>query len=143
MVKNLRIYSKQVIKKLSIHKLISVLKKELNFTINNLEISFVNSSDIIQLNKKYLNHKHSTDIITFDYSKSDSSLEGEILISLDDAFDNSKRFRIPFKEELIRLVIHGVLHLLGYSDKKKGERRVMKVKENLLTHKYKFLTEKL
>lgn len=129
-----------MIKKLTIHKLISLLKKELNFTINNLEISFLNSTDIIQLNKKYLNHKHTTDIITFDYSKLDSCLEGEILISLDDAFDNSKRFRTSFKEELIRLVIHGVLHLLGYKDKRKNEKRVMKMKENLLMHKFKFLS---
>lgn len=141
MVKNLRIYSKQVIKKLTIHKLISLLKKELNFTINNLEISFVNSKDIIQLNRKYLNHKHSTDIITFDYSKLDSCLEGEILISFDDALNNSKRFRTSFKEELIRLVMHGVLHLLGYKDKRKNEGRVMKMKENLLMHKYKFLAK--
>lgn len=140
MIKNLRIYNNKVIKKLTIHKLISLLKKELNFTINNLEISFLNSSDIIQLNKKYLNHKHSTDIITFEYSKLDSCLEGEILISLDDAFDNSKRFRTSFKEELIRLVIHGVLHLLGYKDKRKNEKRVMKMKENLLMHKFKFLS---
>lgn len=129
-----------MIKKLTIHKLISLLKKELNFTINNLEISFLNSTDIIQLNKKYLNHKHSTDIITFEYSKLDSCLEGEILISLDNAFDNSKRFRTSFKEELIRLVIHGVLHLLGYKDKRKNEKRVMKMKENLLMHKFKFLS---
>lgn len=140
MIKNLRIYNNKVIKKLTIHKLISLLKKELNFTINNLEISFLNSTDIIQLNKKYLNHKHSTDIITFEYSKLDSCLEGEILISLDDAFDNSKRFRTSFKEELIRLVIHGVLHLLGYKDKRKNEKRVMKMKENLLMHKFKFLS---
>lgn len=140
MIKNLRIYNNKVIKKLTIHKLISLLKKELNFTINNLEITFVNSTEIIQLNKKYLNHKHSTDIITFEYSKLDSCLEGEILISLDDAFDNSKRFRTSFKEELIRLVIHGVLHLLGYKDKRKNEKRVMKMKENLLMHKFKFLS---
>lgn len=139
MVKNLRIYNNTVIKKLTIHKLISLLKKELDFSINNLEISFVNSADIIRLNNKYLNHKHSTDIITFDYSKLDSCLEGEILISTNDALDNSKRFKTSFNEELIRLVIHGVLHLLGYKDKRKSDKRVMKMKENLLMHKYKFL----
>ena len=141
MVKNLRIYNNKVIKKLTIHKLISLLKKELNFTIRNLEISFVNSSEIIRLNSEYLSHKYSTDIITFDYSKLDSSLEGEILISLDDAIDNSKKFRISFQEELIRLVLHGVLHLLGYKDKRKDERRVMKLKEDSLMHKFKYLVK--
>lgn len=143
MVKNLRIYSKKVIKKLTIHKLISLLKKELNFTIGNLEISFVNSADIFQVNREYLNRMNSTDIITFDYSKLNSSLEGEILISVDDAFENSKRFKTQFNEELLRLVIHGILHLLGYKDKKKDEKRVMKLKENLLTHKYKFLAKEI
>ena len=139
----LRIYSKQDIKKRTVHKLIILLKNELNFNISNLEISFVNSADIIQVNRKYLNHKNSTDIITFNYSKLNSSLEGEILISVDDAFENSKRFKTQFNEELLRLVIHGILHLLGYKDKKKDEKRVMKLKENLLTHKYKFLAKEI
>jgi rRNA maturation RNase YbeY len=138
-VKNLRIYNNQLIKKLTIHELIGLLKKELNFTINNLEISFVNSTEIIEINKKYLNHKHSTDIITFKYSKLDSCLEGEILISLDDAITNSKRFGTSSKEELLRLVTHGVLHLLGYKDEKKNDKKIMKMKENLLTQKYKYL----
>jgi rRNA maturation RNase YbeY len=132
-----------MIKKITIHKLITLLKKELNFTISNLEISFVNSDDIIHVNRKYLNHKNSTDIITFDYSKLNSSLEGEILISVDDALENSKRFKTQFKEELLRLVIHGILHLLGYKDKKRDDKKVMKLKENLLTHKYKFLAKEI
>lgn len=143
MVKNLRIYSKQDIKKRTVHKLIILLKKELNFTINNLEISFVNSADIIQVNREYLKHKNSTDIITFDYAKLNSSLEGEIIISYDDALYNSKRFRTSINAELLRLIIHGVLHLLGYKDKKSNERRAMKLKEDLLTHKYKFLAKEM
>ena len=143
MVKNLRIYSKQDIKKRTVHKLIILLKKELNFTINNLEISFVNSADIIQVNREYLKHKNSTDIITFDYAKLNSSLEGEIIISFDDALYNSKRFRTSINAELLRLIIHGVLHLLGYKDKKSNERRAMKLKEDLLTHKYKFLAKEM
>ena len=143
MVKNLRIYSKQNIKKRTVHKLIILLKKELNFTINNLEISFVNSADIIQVNREYLKHKNSTDIITFDYAKLNSSLEGEIIISYDDALYNSKRFRTSINAELLRLIIHGVLHLLGYKDKKSNERRAMKLKEDLLTHKYKFLAKEI
>lgn len=143
MVKNLRIYSKQNIKKRTVHKLIILLKKELNFTINNLEISFVNSADIIQVNREYLKHKNSTDIITFDYAKLNSSLEGEIIISYDDALYNSKRFRTSINAELLRLIIHGVLHLLGYKDKKRNDKRVIKLKENLLTHKYKFLAKEI
>lgn len=141
MVKNLRIYNNQLLSKSTIHKLINLLKKDFDFTIISLELSFVNSAEIIQLNKKYLRHKNSTDIITFDYSKSISSLEGEILISLNDAHDNSKKFKTSFKDELIRLIIHGVLHLLGYKDAKVKERKVMKTKENLLLRKYKYVAE--
>jgi probable rRNA maturation factor len=140
-IRNLRIFNNNLISKSTIHKLINLLKKELEFTVNDLEISFVNSEEITQLNKIYLKHKQSTDIITFDYSKSDSSLEGEILISFDDALDNSKKFRTSLKEEIIRLIIHGVLHLRGYKDEKVNQRKMMKTKENLLLKKFIFLFE--
>lgn len=141
MVRNLRIYGNKVINKLTIHKLISLLQKELNFKIDSLDISFVNSSEIAQLNTKYLNHNYSTDIITFDYSKSDSSIDGEILISVEDASENARKFRISFKEELLRLLIHGILHILGYNDKTISQRRLMKTKENFLLSRYKILAE--
>ena len=141
MVRNLRIYGNKVINKLTIHKLISLLQKELNFKIDSLDISFVNSTEIARLNTKYLNHNYSTDVITFDYSKSDSSIEGEILISVEDAFENSKKFKISLKEELLRLLIHGILHILGYNDKAINQRRLMKTKENILLSRYKNLAE--
>ncbi len=141
MVRNLRIYGNKVINKRTIHKLIGLLQKELNFKIDSLDISFVNSSEITQLNTKYLNHNYSTDIITFDYSKSDLSIEGEILLSINDAFENAKKFKSSFKEELIRLLIHGILHLLGYNDKTINQRRLMKTKENFLLRKHKILAE--
>jgi len=95
------------------------------------------------VNREYLKHENSTDIITFDYAKLNSSLEGEIIISFDDALYNSKRFRTSINAELLRLIIHGVLHLLGYKDKKRNDKRVIKLKENLLTHKYKFLAKEI
>ena len=142
MVKNLRIYGSAVISKLIIHKLINLLKREFSFTISNLEISFVNSNEIILINKKYLNHDGSTDIITFEYSPSNSSIEGVIIISKYDAFFNAKRLRTSLKEEILRLLIHGTLHLLGYNDIKKDEKKMMKSKENELVSKYKFLINK-
>lgn len=141
MVRNLRIYGNKVINKFTIHKLISLLQKELNFTIDSLDISFVNSSEIAQLNTKYLKHNYSTDIITFDYSKSDSSIEGEIIISVDDALENSKKFKTSVKDELIRLMIHGILHILAYNDKTISQRKLMKTKENFLLSRYKILAE--
>ncbi|NWF88050.1 MAG: rRNA maturation RNase YbeY [Ignavibacteriaceae bacterium] len=110
--------------------------KDLNFSISNLEISFVSSENIIALNKKYLNHIGSTDVITFAYSKSNSILEGEIIISSEDANKSAKRFRTTQKKEILRLLIHGILHLIGYNDIKLSERKIMKTKEDLLVNKY-------
>lgn len=139
MVKNLRIYGSAVISKLAIHQLINLLKRELSFSISNLEISFVNSNEIILINKIYLNHNGSTDIITFNYTSSNSALEGEIIISEYDALNNAKRFQTSLKEEALRLLIHGILHLLGYNDIKKEDRKIMKEKENELVKRYKYL----
>ena len=139
MVKNLRIYGSTVISKLTIHKLIRLLMREFGFSISNLEISFVNSNEIILINKKYLHHKGSTDIITFDYTLSDTALEGEIIISGYETLHNAKRFKTSIKEEALRLLIHGILHLLGYDDIKKDDRKIMKAKEDELVKKYNIL----
>lgn len=136
MVKNLKVYTHNSISKNTIHRLLYFLKKELEFRVISLEISFVNSSQIIQLNKKHLDHNYSTDVITFNYSKSKLMLEGEILISSEDALKNAKRFRSSYKEEIYRLIIHGVLHLVGYNDEKTNERKLMKIKEDLLLKQF-------
>ena len=136
MVKNLKVYTNNSISKNKIHRLLYFLKKEFEFSIISLEISFVNSSQIIQLNKKHLNHNYSTDVLTFNYSKSKLMLEGEILISTEDALKNAERFKSLYKAEIYRLIIHGVLHLVGYNDEEINERKLMKTKENLLLKQF-------
>ena len=85
------------------------------------EISFVFCSDdyLLNINKEYLNHDTFTDIITFDYSKENNLLpvSGDIFISVDRVKENALKFSKSFEEELHRVIIHGVLHLLGYADK--------------------------
>lgn len=140
MVKNLRIFSSYKnykIDKLLFHKLVNSLSRELDFIIESLPINFISSDQIININKEYLNHNYSTDIITFNYSGSIESLDGEIFISVDDAKKNAREFDNSLKEELLRLVIHGILHMLGYDDIKAGDRKKMKELENKLlnTHK--------
>ena len=71
---------------------------------------------IHDINKSYLKHDYTTDIITFNYSNSLEQIDGEIFISIDDALSNSKKFKVTLSDELVRLVIHGILHLLGYDD---------------------------
>ena len=114
-MKNLHIYSVQKkIKKSKVHDLIKSLSVELNFLVSNLEINFISGEDIHAINKSYLKHDYTTDIITFNYSDSLQQIDGEIFISIDDALSNSKKFKVTLSDELVRLVIHGILHLLGY-----------------------------
>ncbi|OGU73646.1 MAG: rRNA maturation RNase YbeY [Ignavibacteria bacterium RBG_16_34_14] len=121
------------------HNIVRELKKELGFDISGIQINFVNSKEIMRINKEYLDHNYSTDIVTFDYSESQKNLEGEIYISFDDAASNAKKYKEKLKEEIMRLVIHGFLHLLGFNDQSKKERIVMKKRENQLYNRYTLL----
>jgi probable rRNA maturation factor len=120
-----------------IHNSVNFLKNELHFNIESLIINFVSLEEIIEINTKYLNHNNPTDIITFDYSETKSVIDGEIYISVDEAERNSYAFKSTRKEEIIRLVTHGLLHLLGYNDHKNPEKRIMKQKEDELVYKQK------
>lgn len=143
MVKNLKVNSlNKKLDKLFFHKLLLKLKKDLNFELDSLLLNFVSSAEILKINNKFLNHNYSTDIITFNYSEKCLVFDAEIYISLQDAEKNAKKYRISLEQELLRLVIHGVLHLLGYDDMSGKERIVMKKMENTLVNKYIFLSRK-
>ena len=94
-------------------------------------IIYIFSDDefIHQINKDYLRHNTYTDIITFDLSEKDT-LDGEIYISLERVKDNAQKFEVKFVDEIHRVMIHGVLHLLGYNDKTPSQQRKMKAKED-------------
>ncbi len=137
MVKNLTVNSvKKDIDKILFHSLISGLKKEFGFDIGSFLINFVSSEDLLNINKKFLRHNYRTDIITFDYSKNKHLLDSELYISWEDAAGNAKKYGVSLEQELLRLVIHGVLHLLEYDDKSNEKRVVMKRMENRLVNKY-------
>ena len=139
-MKNLHIYSVQKkIKKSKVHDLIKSLSVELNFLVSNLEINFISGEYIHTINKSYLKHDYTTDIITFNYSDSLQQLDGEIFVSIDDALYNSKKFKVSLSEELVRLVIHGILHLLGYDDQNVTDKKIMKRLENKLLSKNNFI----
>jgi len=91
---------------------------------------FCPDSFLLQLNQDFLKHNTFTDIITFDYSSSRKSLEGEIYISLDRIKENAFKFKSTLDEELHRVIIHGILHLIGYKDKSKAEKLLMRKKED-------------
>ncbi|RPI65461.1 MAG: rRNA maturation RNase YbeY [Ignavibacteriales bacterium] len=138
-MKNLRVYiTIGRLKKSKIHVLIKSLSIELGFLVSNLEINFISSKAILEINKKYLNHDYTTDIITFNYSNILDQIDGEIFISIEDALKNSKKYKVSLSDELVRLVIHGILHLLGYDDLITSEKKIMKRLENKLLSKNNF-----
>ena len=130
-MKNLSIIVKYGIKlnKTDIHKIVSYLTKELNFTISSLNIIFISEYEIEKINKNFLNHKGSTDVITFNYFDN-KELDGEIVISVDDAQYYAGKYKVSLSSELLRLVIHGILHMVGYDDQTASDKRIMKSLEN-------------
>ena len=106
------------------------------------EVSYIFCDDALLLEKniKYLNHDTLTDIISFDYSVG-KIISGDIFISIERVKENAKEFKVPFTEELHRVIIHGILHYCGYKDKTQEEKQEMRSKENyyltLLTNKNK------
>ena len=112
--------------------------EEFNLTISFLSISFINSARLRDVNKEYLKHDYETDVITFNYSKKIKDIDGEILISFEEADRNSKKYKVTYGKELCRLVIHGMLHLLNFDDKDKKSKNIMRKKENQLTMRYNF-----
>lgn len=119
-----------------VHKVLSLLCQELDIGFAGMEINFVSSETMLALNKKFLNHKYDTDIITFDYSCERNNLDGEIFISLHEAKKNSKLFRVPVDNELLRLIVHGILHMVGYDDRSPGKKKLMKQEEDRLVRKF-------
>jgi rRNA maturation RNase YbeY len=96
------------------------------------EISYIFCSDdyILEINRKFLNHDYTTDIITFDYTTR-QKISGDILISIPTVRANAKRFEVSFFNELLRVIIHGILHLVGYNDVTSEEKVEMRNAENL------------
>ena len=95
------------------------------------EIVFVFCTDefLLAKNIKHLNHDFLTDVITFDYCD-DNLITGDVLISVERVKENAKIFKVKFLNELQRVMVHGLLHLLGYNDKTKKEREMMQKKED-------------
>ena len=90
---------------------------------------FCNDDYLLEKNIQFLNHHTLTDVITFDYCE-DKKISGDILISIDRVIENAKLFNVTFLKELDRVMVHGLLHLLGYNDKTKKDSKLMRIKED-------------
>jgi len=96
----------------------------------NINIIFVNDDFIIELNKKYFQKDYATDVISFNLTDTEESPEGEIYICVLTAKENSRYFESTPEEEILRLVAHGVYHLLDYNDATTAEKQIMTDLEN-------------
>ena len=105
--------------------------------IQQLSLHFFSDPDLRVINKEHLQHDYETDVITFDNSFG-QDICGDIMVSVDRVRDNAQHYSVSFEDELDRVIIHGLLHLLGYNDKSGDEMRTMRAKEdhylNLRTH---------
>ena len=97
--------------------------------IGDINVNICNNNYILDVNMKYLQHDYFTDIITFDYCEG-KVLSGDLFISVDSVRENSIEFGTDFEEELHRVIVHGVLHLIGYDDHTEEDKKLMRQKEN-------------
>ena len=104
--------------------------KDYNCSIGEINYIFTSDTYLLELNKQYLNHHTLTDIITFNNAQDDLVVEADIFISIDRVRENAGKFDVSFEDELHRVMIHGVLHLLGHNDKTEREKQEMRKKEN-------------
>ena len=97
--------------------------------LGDLSIIFCSDPYILDINLRYLQHDYVTDIITFDYCEGDR-ISGDLFISIDSVRENARIYGATFEDELDRVMVHGVLHLLGYDDHTDEQTAVMRGKEN-------------
>ena len=108
---------------------IESVARDFGKSVGDISYIFCNDEKILEVNRQYLQHDYYTDIITFDYSRL-HRISGDMFISLDTVLSNSQAVGSDYATELHRVIIHGILHLLGVNDKGPGEREIMENCEN-------------
>ena len=111
-----------------------IVKEKKN--LNNLNYIFCNDKALLEINRKYLDHNFYTDVITFDLSSSRKEILADIYISVDRIKENAKSLKLSLKEELHRVMFHGLLHLCGYNDKTEAQKKLMRKKEDFYLNLY-------
>ena len=101
-----------------------------DFIIGSLNYIFVSDDALLEINKEHLEHDFYTDIITFDLSEEEKLIEGDIYISTDRVEENGAKIGVGIQEEYLRVVAHGILHLIGFQDKTKTQSEEMTQAEN-------------
>jgi rRNA maturation RNase YbeY len=117
-----------------IKEVIRHLFKKEGTSLEQLTYIFCSDEYLLEINRQYLQHNYFTDIITFDLSEKRAGVTGEIYISVDRVKENARNFKVSFKQELLRVIFHGALHLCGYKDKSAKEETLMRKAEDKYLH---------
>ena len=102
----------------------------------NLNYIFCSDNALLEINHEYLDHNFYTDVISFDLSSSPKEILADIYISVDRIKENAKRLKLSLKEELHRVMLHGLLHVCGYNDKTETQRKLIRKKEDFYLNLY-------
>jgi probable rRNA maturation factor len=142
---NIVIANRQRVQKIDarlLKKIAEALLADLKVAEAELGINLVAAGEMTLINETFLRHEGSTDVVTFDYSalEKQKQLHGELFICVDEAVLQAKKFKTTWQLEIVRYLVHGVLHLLGHDDRHAAARRKMKREENRLvehlSHRY-------
>ncbi|MCD4769988.1 MAG: rRNA maturation RNase YbeY [Bacteroidales bacterium] len=123
-IKDFRIRNSTIVK----NWLKNVVTKE-KYICGNIRIVFVDDKYLKSINQEFLKHNYYTDVITFDYSVK-RVVEGEVYISVETIIDNASEYRQSLRSEVLRVMVHGILHLTGYDDISNEEKKIMREKED-------------
>lgn len=115
--------------------LIADVLKILSLELSFIQVNFINNNNLLKINKLYLGHDYYTDIITFNYSDG-KQVDCELFISYECAYSNSQKYHVSYNSEIVRLIIHGILHVAGYDDSTNEKKNVMKKIENRLEKQF-------
>ena len=102
--------------------------------VGDISVIFCSDDYLLKINKQFLSHDYYTDVITFDNSEG-STISGDIFISTDTVLENSKTYKQQYINEIHRVIIHGILHLLGYDDQNEEQTKIMRSKEDYYLNK--------
>jgi rRNA maturation RNase YbeY len=111
----------------NIRKTIKTIAKEHGYIISQISYIFMTDEELNEINQSHLQHDDYTDIITFDLSDTEACIDGEIYISIERVKENAATFKNSMEDEMVRVICHGVLHLMGYKDK--GDQDIKKMRD--------------
>ncbi len=105
---------------------INIITSNHGYTIQQISYIIMSDAELLEVNQTHLDHDDYTDIITFDLSDIEASIDGEIYVSIDRVKENADTYQTSFETELVRVMCHGILHLMGYKDKSAEDSKLMR-----------------